>query len=55
MPYPDGDSPPKQIVQNWLAICKKAFKSDKGTAIGVHCVAGLGRFVHFGIVIYPSY
>jgi protein tyrosine phosphatase len=45
-PFNDGAAPPKEIITNWLALCKKIFKNpdDKAT-IGVHCVAGLGRFV----------
>ena len=48
MPFPDGDAPPKAVVDNWLSICKKVFKNASGSgaegpAIGIHCVAGLGR------------
>lgn len=48
MPFPDGDAPPKAVVDNWLGICKKVFKNASGSgtdnpAVGIHCVAGLGR------------
>ena len=45
MPYVDGDSPPKSVVDTWLGVCRKVFKNvgDKKPAIGIHCVAGLGR------------
>lgn len=47
MPYADGASPPKQIVQNWLSICKKTFKNgSEPSTVGVHCVAGLGRYIY---------
>lgn len=46
MPFPDGDAPPKAVVEAWLGVCKKVFKNSTGVdqpAIGIHCVAGLGR------------
>jgi len=42
MPFADGGSPTDSVVSHWLRVCKVAFK-QKGAAIGVHCVAGLGR------------
>ena len=42
MAYADGEPPPEAIITRWLALCTKTFKS-KGSAIAVHCVAGLGR------------
>lgn len=36
--FPDGESPPKAIIDQWLELC---FSSEKPVA--VHCVAGLGR------------
>lgn len=47
MYYPDGQSPPAEIIQRWLEIVYGCF--DKPTAkdekpcIAIHCVAGLGR------------
>jgi hypothetical protein len=44
MAYADGEPPPEAIITRWLALCTKTFaKKDKGSAIAVHCVAGLGR------------
>lgn len=36
--FPDGESPPKEIIESWLELC---FKSED--TIAIHCVAGLGR------------
>jgi len=43
--YADGDPPPADIVQKWLALVSQVFddKDNKESAIAVHCVAGLGR------------
>jgi len=50
MEYPDGHSPPKEIIDEWLKVVEKVFydKSAEPTmearpCISVHCVAGLGR------------
>lgn len=47
MEYPDGHSPPKEIIDQWLQLVDKTFyssmPSDSGACIAVHCVAGLGR------------
>jgi len=43
MPFPDGGFPTNDVVSNWLVLCKNVYKSSKEAAIGVHCVAGLGR------------
>ncbi|KAJ3299849.1 Protein tyrosine phosphatase type IVA 1 [Borealophlyctis nickersoniae] len=52
-PFPDGDPPPNTIVAEWLNLVESRFgpfKEKNGAnvppkdqAIGVHCVAGLGR------------
>ncbi|KAJ3054352.1 Protein tyrosine phosphatase type IVA 1 [Rhizophlyctis rosea] len=53
-PFTDGDPPPSNIVGEWLHLVESRFgsfsKDGKGAvkdagnkAIGVHCVAGLGR------------
>ncbi|KAJ3041962.1 Protein tyrosine phosphatase type IVA 1 [Rhizophlyctis rosea] len=42
--FPDGDPPPSNVVNNWLHLVESRFGGDKREqAIGVHCVAGLGR------------
>lgn len=43
LPFPDGDSPPDEIVNRWLELCKKEFAKNDGSTMAVHCVAGLGR------------
>jgi protein tyrosine phosphatase type 4A len=40
-PYPDGDPPPDEVINEFLALCTAAFASEG--CIAVHCVAGLGR------------
>jgi protein tyrosine phosphatase len=55
--FPDGEHPPDDVVERWLALIDSEFgpPSGKGTTaegdeakstgnvIAVHCVAGLGR------------
>lgn len=47
MEYPDGHSPPKEVIDQWLQLVDKTFYSsatpDSGVCVAVHCVAGLGR------------
>jgi len=47
MEYPDGTSPPKEIIERWLALVDKTFfhtvAEGSTPCIAVHCVAGLGR------------
>mmetsp|Transcript_43740 Transcript_43740/g.105494 ORF Transcript_43740/g.105494 Transcript_43740/m.105494 type:complete len:178 (-) Transcript_43740:1951-2484(-) len=47
MEYADGQSPPKDIIDQWLKLVEKTFfanASDSAkSCIAVHCVAGLGR------------
>jgi len=46
MPYDDGHSPPREILDKWLQIVEQRFFLSPPTtnnAIAVHCVAGLGR------------
>jgi len=47
--FPDGDPPPPEIVSKWLELVGTELgsnakgESEAKKAIGVHCVAGLGR------------
>lgn len=52
MEYPDGHSPPKEVIDEWLKVVDQAIYNpnpngdDHETAspcVAVHCVAGLGR------------
>jgi len=43
MPFPDGGFPANDVVVQWVTLCKTVYKTSKESAIGVHCVAGLGR------------
>lgn len=46
MPYPDGQSPPREVLDRWLdLVYDKMFMSPTviNGAMAVHCVAGLGR------------
>jgi len=46
MEYPDGHSPPKDVIDEWLKIVDHAFYGNPEEArpcVAVHCVAGLGR------------
>jgi len=45
IPFPDGDPPPKLVIQKWLTICNDTFKNNNPNkhSVAVHCVAGLGR------------
>lgn len=47
MYYPDGQSPPPEIIERWVTLITGTFdaprvKEDK-PCIAIHCVAGLGR------------
>jgi protein tyrosine phosphatase type 4A len=43
MAFPDGEPPPQDIIKRWLKLCQTTFAAKDGSAISVHCVAGLGR------------
>lgn len=46
MEYKDGTSPPKELILSWLQLVERTFyqqSAGEGSAIAVHCVAGLGR------------
>jgi len=50
-PYPDGDNPSDDIIEQWLELCRgngetnrtRANKNAPSSTIAIHCVAGLGR------------
>ena len=56
--FPDGEGPPDLIISEWLDLVKKTFSTNEESksivedkesfsaspGIGVHCVAGLGRY-----------
>lgn len=39
--YEDGSLPPDNVINGWLSVVEEARKQKE--AVGVHCVAGLGR------------
>jgi hypothetical protein len=41
MAFPDGEPPPQDIIKRWLKLCQTTFAAKDGSAISVHCVAGL--------------
>lgn len=43
--FPDGGFPSESVVDQWIDLCKEAFKNSKSpdVCVAVHCVAGLGR------------
>jgi len=45
IPFPDGDPPPDHVVTKWLDLVQSVLvdRPQDGSAIAVHCVAGLGR------------
>lgn len=47
MYYPDGHSPPAEIIERWITLLGETFdnvkSSDEKPCIAIHCVAGLGR------------
>lgn len=47
MYYPDGSSPPPEVLEKWLALLSETFDNPKNreekVCIAIHCVAGLGR------------
>lgn len=52
--FPDGDSPPPNIINQWIDLINDVFSDDdkpKAT-IATHCVAGLGRYCY--VVIHRA-
>ena len=47
MYYPDGQSPPPDVIARWLELVSGTFdkktSKDEKPCIAIHCVAGLGR------------
>jgi len=57
LPFPDGDPPPSEVVNDWLDLVETTFSEPAASSkslsaaeankekrtIAVHCVAGLGR------------
>lgn len=47
MYYPDGQSPPSEIISRWIKLLSSTFdglkSKDEIPCIATHCVAGLGR------------
>ena len=41
--FPDGESPPSNIIEAWLSLVDAQKAAQDNSAIAVHCVAGLGR------------
>jgi len=58
MEYSDGSSPSPQMIQTWLELVESVFPRrghatpEAGTAIAVHCVAGLGRAPLFVVLAF---
>jgi protein tyrosine phosphatase len=43
-PYPDGDAPPRQVLEKWYDLLDSVGNSTQQPApIFIHCTAGLGR------------
>lgn len=41
--FPDGQTPPPEIRDQWFHLLKEQFRSNPSTCVAIHCVAGLGR------------
>jgi len=58
MEYSDGSSPSAEVIEKWLDLVETVFPRrghappEVGTAIAVHCVAGLGRAPLFVVLAF---
>jgi protein tyrosine phosphatase type 4A len=41
--FPDGQTPPAEIRDEWFTLLKEQFRQTPNTCVAIHCVAGLGR------------
>ncbi|KAI8611750.1 protein-tyrosine phosphatase-like protein [Chytriomyces sp. MP71] len=41
--FADGTCPPTEVILNFLKLCEETFSRSGSEAIGIHCIAGLGR------------
>ena len=46
--FNDGSPPPDEICRKWFGLLSERFKSEPGSCVAVHCVAGLGREAEVG-------
>jgi cell division cycle 14 len=43
MIFPDGSTPPQEIVERFINTCETHFSDPQAGAVAIHCKAGLGR------------
>lgn len=60
MYYPDGQSPPQDVIDRWLELVTGTFdkkNKEEKPCIAIHCVAGLGRwgFDFFILVVIDKF
>jgi len=57
MYYPDGHSPPPDVIARWLTVLADTFDNkgpDETPCIAIHCVAGLGRYLHISVFCFKN-
>ena len=58
LPFDDGEPPPANIVEQWIAIYTNAFQENQTAGakhtVAVHCIAGLGRCVRRAPVTHQA-